>query len=733
MSHSQNQLGDGPCGVNAAAERDALDASAASTCTSCLLEDLLISCSVNGALLQDRKSMSDLIETPPPPDQFNVAQYFLDVNKCRPEKLAFVDDERSMTYGSLERRVQAVSGGLAAMGLRPEERILLMLHDCVDWPVAFLGAIYAGLIPVPVNTLLTSEDYVYMLEHSRAGAVFVSGALLGTLTEAIKQANHTVGMVVVSRPLMPLDPVHIEFEDLLERAAPSSRSFLTRADDPAFWLYSSGSTGRPKATVHSQSNPYWTTELYGKGVLGLVETDVCFSAAKLFFAYGLGNALTFPMSVGATTVLMPERPTPAATFKRLTGGVANLRPTVFFGAPTGFAGMLDSSDLPPRDQVSLRLVSSAGEALPPELGRKFKAHFEVDIIDGIGSTEMLHIFLSNRPEMIRYGTTGWAVPGYQIELRAEDGKPVADGDPGDLYIRGPSAAMMYWGNRAKSRETFQGEWTKSGDKYIRNSDGTYTYGGRSDDMLKISGIYVSPFEVEATLVHQIKTPLSSRSGVFSCKPRSAQPNNPITTAAASMRAMQGAPILRALQSWLNPTSCWPEASCIETSPLRPARLSRVTTPGNTLTPSCAGNAGAICTAVALHKASTDKPGAKSSSCSLSRVMRATRLALPPRSSRICTEPASARRLRTVQGRWLRMLVRKPRAAKPRPALADGVLRCSSASARARAWASNAAPSSTCCPAGVSTAPPPPEPPTAFSKSGAPARLLKVSTACHAAL
>jgi benzoate-CoA ligase len=235
-------------------------------------------------------------------------------------------------------------------------------------------------------------------------------------------------------------------------------------------------------------------------VLGLQDSDVCFSAAKLFFAYGLGNALTFPMGVGATTLLMGERPTPDATFKRWKGEVGGLKPTVFFGAPTGFAGMLAHPAMPARAELALRLVSSAGEALPAELGERFKAQMGVDIVDGIGSTEMLHIYLSNRPDRVRYGTTGWPVPGYEIELRGDDGQAVPDGQPGDLYIHGPSSAMMYWGNRQKTRDTFQGGWTKSGDKYIRNEDGSYTYGGRSDDMLKVSGIYVSPFEVEATLV-----------------------------------------------------------------------------------------------------------------------------------------------------------------------------------------------------------------------------------------
>jgi benzoate-CoA ligase len=297
----------------------------------------------------------------------------------------------------------------------------------------------------------------------------------------------------------PLRAGQLHLHTWLQQHTPAAQPATTSADDPAFWLYSSGSTGRPKGTVHTHANLYWTAELYGKAVLGLTDKDVCFSAAKLFFAYGLGNGLTFPLSVGATTVLMAERPTPEAVFKRWTGGVGGIKPTVFFGAPTGFAGMLAHPALPKPNAVSLRLASSAGEALPAELGERFQRHYGVPIVDGIGSTEMLHIFLSNRPERVRYGSTGWPVPGYALELRGEDGGVVPDGEPGDLYIQGPSAALLYWGNREKTRETFQGAWTKSGDKYVRNSDGSYTYSGRSDDMLKVSGIYVSPFEVEATL------------------------------------------------------------------------------------------------------------------------------------------------------------------------------------------------------------------------------------------
>ena len=435
-----------------------------------------------------------------PPEQFNFAQYLLDCNAQRSERPAFIDDAGMLTYGELSQRLRRLAAGLRGLGLKREERVLLLMHDCNDWPVSFLGAMYAGLVPVAVNTLLTADDYAFMLENSRAQAVLVSAALLPTITAAMTKADHEVTQVIVSKPAAPLQPAQVDFDAFWQAHSPMAKAAATQADDPGFWLYSSGSTGRPKGTVHSHANPYWTSLLYGKHWLQLNEQDVCFSAAKLFFAYGLGNGLTFPMSVGACAILMAERPTPEATFKRMTGGVGGVKPTAFFGAPTGFAGMLAHPKLPPKDQVAMRLVSSAGEALPAELGERFTQHFGVNIVDGIGSTEMLHIFLSNKPGDVRYGTTGWPVHGYDIELRGDDGQAVPDGEPGDLYIKGPSAALMYWRNREKSRDTFQGGWTKSGDKYVRNADGTYTYGGRSDDMLKVSGIYVSPFEVEATLI-----------------------------------------------------------------------------------------------------------------------------------------------------------------------------------------------------------------------------------------
>jgi benzoate-CoA ligase len=442
------------------------------------------------------------IDVAAPGARFNFAQHLIELNASRGDKLAYVDDAGSLSYAALAERIRRLAAGLSALGVRREERVLLLMHDCTDWPVSFLGALHAGIVPVAVNTLLTADDYAYMLQHSRAQAALVSHALLPTLRAAMAKAggSHELKALVVSRPTAELQAGELAFDDFLEASAPQARPATTSPDDPGFWLYSSGSTGRPKGTLHTHGNLYWTAELYGRAVLGLTESDVCFSAAKLFFAYGLGNALSFPLSVGATTLLMAERPTPDATFKRWRGEVGSIKPTVFYGAPTGYAGMLASPNLPAREAVALRLCSSAGEALPADIGERFTAHFGAEIVDGIGSTEMLHIYLSNRPGGVRYGTTGWPVEGYEIELRGDDGRPVPDGQTGDLYIKGPSAALMYWGNREKSRETFQGAWTRSGDKYVRNADGTYTYSGRSDDMLKVSGIYVSPFEVESTLV-----------------------------------------------------------------------------------------------------------------------------------------------------------------------------------------------------------------------------------------
>ncbi len=432
----------------------------------------------------------------PPPARFNFARHLLDLNAARAGKTAFIDDAGQISYGDLALRARRCAAALLALGLRREERVLLLMHDCTDWPVAFLGALYAGVVPVAVNTLLTADDYAFMLAHSRAQAALVSAPLLPVLQAALAKDAHDVRSILVSRG-KDLPKGAEDFEQWLGAHAPMSTAADTGVDEIAFWLYSSGSTGRPKGTVHTHANPYWTAELYNKPVLKIGESDLCFSAAKLFFAYGLGNALTFPLSVGASVLLMAERPTPDAIFRRWT----ERKPTVFFGAPTGYAGMLASPNLPARSAVALRLCSSAGEALPREIGERFTAHYGVEIIDGIGSTEMLHIFISNRPGDVRYGTSGKPVAGYAIELRDETGHVIeGHGQIGDLFIDGPSSALMYWHDRARSASTFQGGWTRSGDKYERDADGYYVYSGRSDDMLKVSGQYVSPFEVEATLV-----------------------------------------------------------------------------------------------------------------------------------------------------------------------------------------------------------------------------------------
>ena len=429
------------------------------------------------------------------PERFNFAADLLHRNLTNAAKLAYIDDRRQLTYGELDARVRAFAAGLTAHGVRPEERILLVMHDTIDMPVALLGALYAGAVPVPVNTLLPASDYAYMLQHCGARLAIVAPPLLSCLQEALQLASLQTPLFVTDEASPAGRDVH-RFDQLLASSQPARAPHDTHADEIAFWLYSSGSTGRPKGTVHTHANLYWTAALYGTPVLGVQHDDVVFSAAKLFFAYGLGNALTFPLTAGATTILMAERPTPAAVFERLI----KYRPTVFCGVPTLFVGMLASAGLPPRAQVALRICASAGEALPREVGERFKAHFGADILDGLGSTEMLHIFLSNRSGDVRYGCSGKPVPGYALEVRDERGQLTPVGEIGDLYIRGPSAALMYWTARDKSRATFQGDWVKSGDKYVVDAAGYYTYAGRSDDMLKVSGQYVSPIEVEGVLM-----------------------------------------------------------------------------------------------------------------------------------------------------------------------------------------------------------------------------------------
>ena len=430
------------------------------------------------------------------PRQYNAAKDLLGRNAKNSEKTAFIDaiSGEKLTYGALSQQAYQFANALRKQGFAPETRVMVCMLDTPAWPVVFLGCMLAGVVPIATNTLLTSKDFEYMLRDSRAKALIVSASLLPAFEGLIGHLPDLKTTIVSGGT--PESSTHLSLEKMIAQADTHAHCQDTCADDVCFWLYSSGSTGSPKGTVHLHSHLIQTAELYGKGVLGIQSSDVVYSAAKLFFAYGLGNSLTFPMSVGATTILLPSRPTTSEVFGILT----KYQPTIFYGVPTLYAGLLADPQRPPASALNLRMCTSAGEALPAEIGKKWTAAYECEILDGIGSTEMLHIFLSNRPGHVRYGTTGKAVPGYQLRIVNEDGNACQDGEIGELQINGPSAALMYWNNRAKTKATFAGEWTRSGDKYIRDQDGYYTYSGRSDDMLKVGGIYVSPFEVEASIM-----------------------------------------------------------------------------------------------------------------------------------------------------------------------------------------------------------------------------------------
>jgi benzoate-CoA ligase len=438
----------------------------------------------------DHSASPPLVSIPP---CYNAAYDLIERNLAagRAGKVAFIDDAGSCTYGELALRVNRAANALRCLGLRMEDRVMLCHLDSIDWVCVFLGAIKAGIVPLATNTLFSAADYTNLLRDSRARALVVSDALLPGMLPAIKSQPFLEHVVVSGKEAQGFG----HLGSLMAAASERFEAVPTSCDDACFWLFSSGSTGTPKGTVHIQSSMIQTAELYARPVLGIRESDVVYSAAKLFFAYGLGNALSFPMSVGATTVLMAERPTPAAVFNCLK----QRKPTVFYGVPTLFAALLASPELPKKEELALRVCASAGEPLPADLGNRWTRHFGVEILDGIGSTEMLHIFISNRPGEVRYGTTGKPVPGYEVRLVNDHGQDVETGEIGDLLINGPSSASGYWNNRAKTQATFVGPWTRSGDKYICDADGYYTYCGRSDDMLKVSGQFVSPFEVEAAL------------------------------------------------------------------------------------------------------------------------------------------------------------------------------------------------------------------------------------------
>lgn len=429
------------------------------------------------------------------PEQFNAASYFVDRNLelGRADRTSFIDDKGSYTYSDLAVRVNQCANALTAFGLRQEARIAMAVLDCIEFPSVYWGAIKAGFVPICLNTLLTTEHYHYILGKSRPQVLVVSQPLYEKFQPILKDLTSIEKVIVVGGD----GQEHILLADITAQASDSFDAVATSRDDIAFWLNSSGSTGNPKGVKHRHSSPYWVAKLYGEQVLGVQEDDVMFSAAKLFFAYGLGNSNFVPLAVGASAVLMAERPTPQSIMRILN----EHNPTFFYGVPTLYAALLaDENNNSQTGSNRLRACVSAGEALPEEVGNNWKQRFGVDIYDGVGSTEMLHIFLSNRPGDVNYGTSGKMIGGYEGNLVDEQGQVVKQGELGELIVNGPSVTDGYWNEREKNLQTFIGAWTYTSDKYFQDEQGYYHYCGRSDDMFKSGGNWVSPFEVESALI-----------------------------------------------------------------------------------------------------------------------------------------------------------------------------------------------------------------------------------------
>ena len=427
---------------------------------------------------------------------FNAADYLLDrhVRDGDGARTAVVTADRALTYADLAHEVHRVAGGFTRIGVRPEERVMICMVDGVEMLSVILGAMYAGAVPVPVSTMVTGAELGKVLADSRARVLCVSAEFAEPAKVALAMAPEVTD-VVLDRAAPFSDSVRSHDFPVLSTSDPVA-PYDTWEDSPALWLYTSGTTGEPKGAMHRHASIRAVCETYGRQVLGIRPDDRCFSVAKLFFAYGIGNSAFFPLSVGASAVLEPGRPAPRLVADR----VRATRPSLFFGVPTFYSALL-ASDIPADTFSSVRQAVSAGEPLPAVLFERFRDRFGVEILDGIGSTEALHIFLSNRPGAVVPGTTGTAVPGYDVEIRDATGVRVETvGEPGELVVRGPSTAFGYWSRYETSKRVFQGEWLRTGDSYVRNPDGTYTCLGRFNDMLKAGGIWVSPSEVEQRLL-----------------------------------------------------------------------------------------------------------------------------------------------------------------------------------------------------------------------------------------
>jgi benzoate-CoA ligase family protein len=428
---------------------------------------------------------------------FNACEYLLDrrVAAGDSDRVALTGSAGELTYAQLLDRVHRAAAVLRELGLQPEQRLLMFMADCPDLVAVYLAAMRIGAVPVPVSTMLHADGLAELLRDSRARLLMITPQFSAVADEAVRAAPELRGVLLAGAASVDTSTSVHDFDRLLAVAAPDPLVYSTTEDSPAFWLYTSGTTGAAKAATHRHGSVRVVCETYGEQVLRIRPDDRCLSAAKAFFAYGLGNSVLFPLSVGASVALEPAPSRPDLLAER----VREYGVTLFFAGPTFFAGML-RAELPGDAIKGVRLAASAGEALPAALYQRWTAHFGVDVIDGIGMTEMLHIFLSNRAGEVRPGTTGKAVPGYDLKILDDGGLPVPDGSPGTLYVRGASTATGYWSRYEASRQMFQGEWLRTGDTYVRDADGYYTCLGRTGDMLKTSGMWVSPAEVEERLL-----------------------------------------------------------------------------------------------------------------------------------------------------------------------------------------------------------------------------------------